>query len=483
MWLAFIVDNHPLDNFVCDGHNDFDNNKARAIIIQQQSKSQTLDICFSLIKNIIAAVIDSLFNCIMNSAPGSQLLLDGHIHIEGVDCSEPHNYALLRRAIKFIAASPAARNGFERVLHQDFETLQRKVLDSLVIKKKNISFERFLQHLYANKFILASEYELIASYLKYNLQKLLSNGKSARIGLTPLIFAEFGHLDQDQWLRVFQTHIRQVLVANPSSQLTLVLETKRKHLVERIDNRPVFDLNLEIFSQLIDQLKRLPNIKFSLSICDDAARWPLLDRKILDGFNSYISFIRQFPSVSFSAHVLEVLPDSESVDSSVQDHLKTQSALELPVLFECLEKHSIYRVNLIHMCNTFANANIDPDSRTEQELKDIALGEAYLDRLSARGDRIIYCFSSNKTLGNPFLLDYPEILVRLLDGGLNIILGTDDPGPFGVQDIGQELEIVCAHLEEVYADGFRWKHYELNAREVSQLVKKKLIRNSTLVFE
>lgn len=121
---------------------------------------------------------------------------------------------------------------------------------------------------------------------------------------------------------------------------------------------------------------------------------------------------------------------------------KPSPTKELNYLIDFFDSNNIFGVTWIHLCHLNSNANIVTREQAER----------YFNEFSRRRDRILTCYSSNRYLGLPHILDDEIAISKLLSNEINWAIGADDPFAFRVGGIIEEMKIMYNHLIKQYRD-------------------------------
>lgn len=408
-----------------------------------------------------------------------RLFGDNHIHLEGVDLKEIDFIELFVDSAKVANRNTHIKKQIELVTNMKLETIVDDFLSSISDEGEDetFSFNRFLTKMYATKLVLASNYKLAEKFVYKTLKNYFSKYWFIRLSIVPSLPIDFPHLDPKRWNTAIIRALESALDENNGSKMELVVETKRQHLSEKANGSYIYQHNFRFLEEL--ESRDNADIQLSISICDDASLYPLFESTRLAQFEDYLDTLKQHNSVTLSIHMLETLPNLKVVSRQHKQILKSQPTYELTVVLDLLKKKKISGVTFIHMCNLFAGAPISKADRTEEDKLLVKMGMSHLRQIIRRQDKIVLCYSSNKHLQNPFLLEYPEIIKSLLNGEINITLGTDDPGPFKVLDVAAEMRNLVNHIKATYPEGLKLSQDEYySAEELAILIRFALIRNS-----
>lgn len=402
---------------------------------------------------------------------------DMHVHLEGSDLRRVDFVDLFESSVKVINREDSTKLNLEKITNQKLED----IVDNFVAHLSNedpdkFSFQEFLTKMYSTKIILSSNYLYPKEFLKKVLKSYFNKYNRIRLGVTPSIPIDFPHLQKRRWSNTIYHALEEALDNSKNKEVELVLETKRQHLDQKTEGSFVFESNLEFLQNLYE--RGHSRISFSLSVCDDASMYPLFNNKRFENFEKYIDIISDYNDISLSLHMLETLPDLANVDKNLVNTIKKNPLYELELVLDLLGRKGFRGTNWVHMSNIFEGIEYRSHDRASRDNKKLQRGIRYLETMIERNDRIVVCFSSNEALKNPVMLFYPEVLELLLTGRLNIVLGTDDPGPFKVKDVTEELGKIAQALTRLYPDGLEFSFGKLASDELVLLTKFVLVRNS-----
>ncbi|MBD3363244.1 hypothetical protein GF362_05985 [Candidatus Dojkabacteria bacterium] len=412
------------------------------------------------------------------------LFQDAHIHLEGVLSSDINFIEVFKEAVEYSYQNDKFKNQFEKITKNKITDVVDRYIKSMKKngEKKTLSFFNFLNRLFSSKIILASDYNIIRQYVKLVLGEYFKVFWKIRLGITPSIPLEFPHLKVENWNAAVFESVLSCIYEDEKRSACLVIETKRQHLSSKKNSKYYFEYNLKLLKDYHSSTNQ--RLRFSLSICDDASKYPLFNKNFSRNFEKYILKAKQFSNTNISIHMLESLPKIKFVDKNLKKKVSNNKTYELDFVLEILNKHKIFGVNYIHMSHLFSGINPNPKKRKKSDEVKIQKGINYLEKIKQRGDRIIVCLSSSAYLNNPFLLDYPEFIRFMIENDLCVTLGTDDPYPFKVRDIGEELNKVEKRIKEGYPNGIKIKDDKfIDSDHLSKIVKLLLGRNSWRLWD
>lgn len=408
-----------------------------------------------------------------------RLFSDNHIHIEGADLKQIDFLELFESSAKIANRNPDIKKQIELVTGRTLESIVDNFVTSVTNNEDSgiFSFQEFLTKMFSTKVVLLSNYKLVEKFIYKTLSNYFNKYWFVRLGIVPSLPIDFPHLESRKWNAAVYTAIDNVISENKGRKIELVIETKRQHLDAAINGEEIYKNNLRFLEDIYNQGNT--HLDFSISICDDATLHPLFNNKRFDNFSKYLDAVNQYKGVSVSIHMLETLPDLNLVDKNLRTVVKENPDYELQTVLDLLNKKNIIGVTFIHMCNIFSGVPTHTKARNKKDNEKVKRGLKNMQTLIKRNDRIVVCYSSNKHFKNPFLLDYPEAVELLITGKINISLGTDDPGPFKIVDITDEMEKVLDHLRKRYTEGLKLKDGSYyTAEELSYLIEFALTRNS-----
>lgn len=355
------------------------------------------------------------------------LAQDMHYHVEGSTLGTPEMIRVIDDSIKEIASSETKSINYKKMTGRDVMDIRSGFVKRLVhnnAEENSFTFDEFLSKLFTSKACLCSSEENAGRFMSRAIKTLISVTPSFTIGLTPSIPHDFPYINRKKWNSEICNAFKNTIAENKhfSVKPTFVLETKRFHLLT-----DVYKQNLELIQEL---KKRVPQVQLALGLADDAVKTPLTMPEAQKGFEDYILSAREIdPEIQVQIHTLE--------QHGVPDHVG-----ELNYLIDFFDKNNILGVTWIHLCflNTLAG----------QVTK--AQAEKFFEAFARRNDRIISCYSSNKCLGGPYILDDELALTYLLSERINWTIGADDPFAFGVSGIKEEMKITFNHLVKRHKD-------------------------------
>ncbi len=337
-----------------------------------------------------------------------------HLHIEGAVIDVEIKRKLALRAAVTVDSNYESKQNFVKLTsinpREALLTLDRQTTTPF-------SFEQFLQKLYLTKLLLCSSSEIASAFVREVLKNEIDKaGGSFTAGLTPTIPSDFPHLNRKEWNSSIVNAIHDA-VKKTSSKPTIVLETKRQHLLNGY-----YKQTLEFLTTLTKEIGQKANIAIGLG--DNAAKTPLTNRHILEQYSSYIREAKEIHSgVQIQIHQLE---QSSCPTKCLKD--------EFEKVLSLFRENNYRNITWIHMGN----------------LHKIASPMENLKQIADRGDKIVICYSSNKYLQNDFLLDDKDVFSYITKNQpTNIMLGTDDPLVFNTTSVQTELKKIEAHLLKI----------------------------------
>lgn len=356
------------------------------------------------------------------------ILKDTHLHIEGIDLSTPTVASIVHNSIDEIKKDKEKALRFHKVTGTNVDHIAIHNNHNLPpdAQSEPFSFDKFLQQLHLAKCCLCSSEKNAFRFMREALRVIACKTPTFTISIVPSIPSDFPYLDQKLWFKGVIQEIKESTSDNLSNiPPTIVIETKRQHLPNDI-----YLENLKFLKLLKD---KCPNINIAIGLCDNASRFPLSTQAIQKKYMDYVNRARAIdPDIQIQVHEMEQYCE--------KDPLK-----EIHFLMDFFDKSEIRNVEWIHL------SYLNPSAKVVTKIETRKL----LDRMHERKDRIIVCYSSNKCLNTPCVLDCPMIFDYLINEKIEFALGTDNPFPFKVEGIHSEFDTVKDHLLELdykYAD-------------------------------
>lgn len=427
----------------------------------------------------------------------------GHGHLEGSPITSDIG-AILQKVIKLYKVNPDLSKRFETLTGKTHTQIfkEYKRIEAWGESRKNFDFvKHFLPWLYIGKLCEASSPEIIYELTKVQLEHDIKSHAGFTREIYPLVWLEMG-LDFDECIKAFVQGTEDVLTSNHTmGPIQIGVGVPRQHLVRRL-SKEVSPYLSHITMPYLESLKLVRALKASkvavyadifVDLMHLARSNPLFNhKKHTTRGNHTEAFYREAKTldVGIQVHLLEELVDRDMIGKD-QDRTK-----ELPFILDLFEKLKIQNARLIHMA--YWSEDIP-----------------HLDRIKKAGHEIIVCPTSTRMLGSthkpvsPFLLQNKKVIEGVVYDNKfpQIIISTDDAGPFGIKNVWEELlttyhdvekwhgkHMAALSLIQFLRNGYQGmtpkqiaKKYHLNEKAVNRVLSydlysdKKFLRNHLVV--